>query len=142
MLIVDQVIDLKKTHVIFFFLGKTSSDDQLGLRIVFLGPAYHLTGFSIGNMGDRTSIDDIESRYYIRIEAPDKPGVLANISGVFAKEKVSIEAVVQRETVKDTAQIVIILNENKEKSIQRALKKLAALPVVKKVSNVIRVGLE
>ncbi|MFC1767910.1 homoserine dehydrogenase [Candidatus Margulisiibacteriota bacterium] len=88
------------------------------------------------------NIVDIKSRYYIRLEAPDRAGVLSGISGVFAKEKVSIQTVVQKENVKDTAQIVIILHENVEKSIQKALKKIALLPMVKKISNVIRVGLD
>jgi len=86
-------------------------------------------------------IGDIRSRYYIRLEAPDRPGVLAGISGAFAKKKVSIQEVVQRESKGKTAQIVIILHENREKDIQDALKKIAKLPVVKRICNVIRVGL-
>lgn len=85
-------------------------------------------------------IGDIRSRYYIRLEAPDKPGVLAGISGAFAKKKVSIEEVVQRESKGGSAQIVIILHENKERDIQSALKAISKLPVVKKIRSVIRVG--
>jgi len=87
-------------------------------------------------------IGDIRSRYYIRLEAPDSPGVLAGISGVFARKKVSIQEVVQRESKGKTAQIVIILHENKEKDIQAALKIISKLPVVKRISSVIRVGIE
>jgi homoserine dehydrogenase len=87
-------------------------------------------------------IGEIRSRYYIRLEAPDKPGVLAGISGVFSKKKVSIQEVVQRESKGKTAQIVIILHENREKDIQDALKIISKLPVVKKICSVIRVGIE
>jgi homoserine dehydrogenase len=86
-------------------------------------------------------IGDIRSRYYIRLEAPDMPGVLAGISGVFAKKKVSIQEVVQRESKGRNAQIVIILHENREKDIQEALKIISKLPVVKKICSVIRVGI-
>ncbi len=84
---------------------------------------------------------DIRSRYYIRLEAPDMPGVLAGISGVFAKKKVSIQEVVQRGSKGRNAQIVIILHENREKDIQEALKIISKLPVVKRICSVIRVGI-
>ena len=87
-------------------------------------------------------IGNIRSRYYIRLEAPDRPGVLAGISGVFAKKKVSIQEVVQRGSKGKTAQIVIILHENREKDIQDALKIISKLPVVKKIRSIIRVGIE
>ncbi len=87
------------------------------------------------------SMGDIRSRYYIRLEAPDRPGVLAGISGAFAKKKVSIQEVVQRGSKGANAQIVIILHENREKDIQDALKMISRLPVVKKISSVIRVGI-
>jgi homoserine dehydrogenase len=87
-------------------------------------------------------IGDIRSRYYIRLEAPDMPGVLSGISGVFARKKVSIQEVVQRESKGRTAQIVIILHENKEKDIQAALKIISKLPVVKRIRSVIRVGID
>jgi len=88
------------------------------------------------------NIGEIRSRYYIRLEAPDRPGVLAGISGAFAKKKVSIQEVVQRGSKGKTAQIVIILHENREKDIQDALKIISKLPVVKKIRSVIRVGIE
>lgn len=87
-------------------------------------------------------IGEVRSRYYIRLEAPDKPGVLSGISGVFAKKKVSIQEVVQKESKGSVAQIVIILDENREKDIQDALKAIKKLPVVKKICSVIRVGIE
>ena len=86
-------------------------------------------------------IGDIRSRYYIRLEVPDMPGVLAGISGVFAKKKVSIRDVLQRGSKGSTAQIVIILHENREKDIQEALKIISKMPVVKKICSVIRVGI-
>ncbi|MFH1710558.1 MAG: homoserine dehydrogenase [bacterium] len=88
------------------------------------------------------NIGEIRSRYYIRLEAPDRSGVLAGISGVFTKKKISIQEVVQRESKGKNAQIVIILHENKEKDVQDALRIIAKLPVVKRIRSVIRVGIE
>ena len=84
-------------------------------------------------------IVEITSRYYIRLQAPDRFGVLAGISKAFAQKKVSIAAVVQKETVGNTATIVIILHRTAEKNLNAALKLIKKLPQVKKVCNVIRI---
>ena len=84
-------------------------------------------------------IGDIRSRYYIRLKAPDRFGVLAGISKAFAEERVSIQAVIQKENVGSFATIVILIHEVAESNLMRALSKIKKLPVVKEVCNVIRV---
>ncbi|MFC1510913.1 homoserine dehydrogenase, partial [Candidatus Margulisiibacteriota bacterium] len=83
--------------------------------------------------------DEISNRYYIRLQAPDKAGVLAGISKAFAQKKVSISAVVQKETVGNVATIVIFLHEVVGKNLKAALKTIEKLSVVKKICNVIRI---
>ena len=56
-------------------------------------------------------IDETSNRYYIRLQTPDRSGVLASISKAFAQKKVSIAAVVQKETVGNLATIVILLDK-------------------------------
>lgn len=85
------------------------------------------------------NIDEIESRYYIRLEAPDRFGVLAAISKAFAAKKVSIAAVTQEENRGNTATIVILVHEVKEANLKAALGQIARLAVVKRISNVIRI---
>ncbi len=87
------------------------------------------------------SIGDIDSRYYIRLTAPDKHGVLATISKIFSDHKVSIAAVVQKENVANAATIVIIIHSAHESDLRKALAKLGKSTMVKKICNVIRVGL-
>lgn len=84
-------------------------------------------------------VENISSRYYIRLQAPDRFGVLAGISKAFARKKVSIAAVVQKETVGNVATIVILLHSVAEKNLKASLKIVEKLPVVKKVCNVIRI---
>ena len=86
-------------------------------------------------------LSDTQSRYYIRLTTPDKHGVLAGISKAFADQKVSIQAVVQKETVGKSATIVIITHKTPEKNLRRAVDKIKRLSVVKQVNNMIRVGL-
>jgi len=84
-------------------------------------------------------IDEIEGRYYIRLQAPDKFGVLAGIAKAFAQKKVSIAAVNQKETVGNLATIVILVHNTKEKDLRAALNIISKLPVVRKVCNLIRI---
>ncbi len=83
--------------------------------------------------------ENIKSRYYIRLRAPDRFGVLAKISRAFAQEKVSIQAVVQKETVGNVATIVILIHSVREKNMMKAITKIKKLSVVKEICNVIRV---
>lgn len=84
-------------------------------------------------------IEQIASRYYIRLRAPDKPGVLAGIARVFADKKVSIAAVTQKETVGRLATIVILVHSVEEKNLIEAIKAIKKLKVVRSVPNVIRI---
>ncbi len=84
-------------------------------------------------------IGDIKSRYYVRLRAPDKFGVLAGISKAFSDEKVSIQAVVQKETVGNVATIVILIHGVCERNLMRAISRIKRLSVIKEVCNVIRV---
>ncbi|MDI6731848.1 MAG: ACT domain-containing protein, partial [Candidatus Margulisbacteria bacterium] len=80
-----------------------------------------------------------ESRYYLRLQAPDTCGVLAGISKTFADHNVSIAAVVQKETIGKVATIVILLHKVREDNLNRALTAVKKLSVVKKVGNVIKI---
>jgi len=87
------------------------------------------------------SMDDIETQYYVRLAAKDRPGVLAQIATVFGKNKISISSAIQPEVDEKTrtAEIVIMTHPAREKAMQKALRELAGLDVVKKISNFIRV---
>jgi homoserine dehydrogenase len=84
-------------------------------------------------------IEEIASRYYIRLQAEDKHGVLAGIAKAFADKKVSIAAVTQSETVGNLATIIILVHSVQEKSLIAAVKTIKRLAVVRTVSNVIRI---
>jgi homoserine dehydrogenase len=86
-------------------------------------------------------MSEVTTRYYFRLNAPDRPGVLAQISKVLGDNSISISSVIQRESdpAAQTAVIVIMTYPAKEKGVQKALKQLKQLPVVNEVSNFIRV---
>lgn len=66
--------------------------------------------------------DDIESIFYLRLLATDKPGVLADITAIFANHNISVEAVVQKQIdEQDNAHIAIITNQVKTSDINTAV---------------------
>ena len=86
-------------------------------------------------------MDDIETQYYIRLNAADQTGVLAKIATVFGDNEISIASAIQPESddVTKTAEIVIMTHPAPEKAMQKALHELGQLEVVNEVSNCIRV---
>ncbi len=85
-------------------------------------------------------IDDIESIYYFRFTAYDRPGVLSKISGVFGEHNISIASVIQKGRSKAGAvPLVILTHKAKEKNVKEALDKIDKLPVVADKSVFIRV---
>ncbi len=86
-------------------------------------------------------VSEIETRYYLRMTVADRPGVLAQIAKTLGEHLISISSVIQKETdrMANTAEIVIMTHPAKEAAVQKALSEMAALEVVKEISNFIRV---
>jgi len=86
-------------------------------------------------------MSEIKTRYYLRMNVADRPGVLAQISKVLGDHQISISSVIQKVTdnVAQTAEIVIMSHPAQEKAMQLALEELKHLTVVKQISNFIRV---
>jgi len=84
---------------------------------------------------------EIETRYYLRMNVADRPGVLAQISKVLGDRSISISSAIQHEadSATQTAELVIMTHPAQEKAMQQALGELAQLSVVKEISNFVRV---
>jgi homoserine dehydrogenase len=90
------------------------------------------------------SMDDVHSRYYIRLVAADRPGVIAQIAGIFGARRISLTSVIQKEDVHHGngdrhAEIVFMTHQAHEASVQRALAEIRQLAVVDRIGSVIRV---
>ncbi|MCK4401850.1 homoserine dehydrogenase [bacterium] len=79
-------------------------------------------------------------RYYIRFSAVDKPGVLAKISGILGRCKISITSVIQKDRKQRGAvPIIMMTHEAKEKDIYTAIREIDKLDIIKRKSVIIRV---
>ena len=84
-------------------------------------------------------IGDTTSRYYIRMRLDDRAGTLAAMAGVFAENDASIAILLQKETIENDAEIVVVTHEVAEKKFMDAIKKFSSMEMVKEISSIIRV---
>lgn len=80
-------------------------------------------------------ISDFESAYFLRLSVDDKPGVLAKISGVFAKCGMSIVQIAQKLNDTDLepgkVPLVIVTHKTTENTVKKAVEKINALNIGK-----------
>lgn len=86
-------------------------------------------------------MEDIETRYYFRMNVLDRAGVLARIAAVMGDNSISISSVIQQESDPSnrTAEIVLMTYPAKERAIQKAMKAINKLNVVKEIGNFMRI---
>jgi homoserine dehydrogenase len=84
-------------------------------------------------------IEEIESRYYIRLSVDDKPDVLAGITHVFGEADISIASIHQKEVHSDKLPIILITHEVKEVNMNNTLEKMERLSYVHGKPIVIRI---
>ncbi|MEN6620260.1 MAG: homoserine dehydrogenase [Smithella sp.] len=85
-------------------------------------------------------IDNIETKYYFRFSAVDRPGVLSKISGILGENNISIATVIQKTRQKEGAvPIVMTTYKAMEKNVRRALKIIDKLNIVLDPTIVVRI---
>ncbi|ASF48627.1 homoserine dehydrogenase [Methylovulum psychrotolerans] len=86
------------------------------------------------------SAERIKTSYYLRLNAEDKPGVLADVTKILADHDISIEAIIQKEPPKEsTALPIIMLTQiTLEQEMNAAIRAIEALPTVSGKVNRIR----
>ena len=80
----------------------------------------------------------VNTRYLIRLDVNDRPGVLASVAQIFATNKVSIETVRQSGRG-NSAELIVMTHSADEGSLGKTVKELAKSEVVKSVESVLRV---
>ena len=100
-------------------------------------------GCSIEELEQRTivAIEEIETSFYMRFSALDKPGVLSDITKIMADSGISIEAIVQKEQPagEDYVNVIIVTDVTQEKLLSTAIKSIEKLETVRDTIKSIRV---
>jgi homoserine dehydrogenase len=76
-------------------------------------------------------MDEIETRYYLRLQVKDKPGVIAAVSKILGDKEISISSFVQREgQSENNVSLLILTHLAKEKKIKEAIAGIEKLKAV------------
>jgi homoserine dehydrogenase len=89
------------------------------------------------------TIDEVESRYYLRLTVEDRSGVIAKVSKVLGDADISIASVLQREAPETHTPghvpLIMMLHTARDRAVRQAVEAIDRLPVVKARTVVIRV---
>lgn len=76
-------------------------------------------------------IEQLRSRYYLRLTAKDEPGVMAQVSHALGQHGISLSAILQRETEQSKhVPVVITTHLAQEGAVRRALRQIDGLPTI------------
>jgi len=79
-------------------------------------------------------------RFYVRIEVEDRPGVLAQVAGIFGSEKIGISSVLQPEgRGAGSVPLVFLLEPAPLSSLHRAIASICKLPNTRAPATILRV---
>ncbi|WIF93960.1 homoserine dehydrogenase [Caminicella sporogenes] len=95
---------------------------------------------SNNNITSKLVVNNIgQSKYYVRLEVVDEPGVLGKIAINFGKYGVSLESVVQRARGEKTVPLVFITHETDREKLDKALEEISSFSVVDKIASILKV---
>jgi homoserine dehydrogenase len=85
-------------------------------------------------------IGQVVSRYYVRLSVIDQPGVMAKITSILGAAHIGISSVIQPEGhVGESVPLILMIHDAPNAAMQKALARIARLPVVKAPPVMIRV---
>ncbi len=88
------------------------------------------------------SMDDVQTAYYLRLNAVDKPGVLANVTAILGKLDISIEAIIQKEPdpTANVVPVIFLTQRVLERNMNEAIRRIEELDSIS--GSVFRVRVE
>lgn len=88
------------------------------------------------------AIEDIESAYYLRLQAADRPGVMAQVSRIMGDLDISIEAILQKEPGpgETTVPLIMLTRRVREHQVDEAIRRFGELEAI--IGDVTRIRVE
>lgn len=88
------------------------------------------------------SMDEVVTAYYLRLQALDRPGVLADVTRILSQHGINIEAILQKpaDTAEGTVPVIILTKLVVEREMNAAITELQALTEI--VAPVTRIRME
>jgi homoserine dehydrogenase len=88
---------------------------------------------------ERLPLDEVRTKYYLRLMVDDQPGVLAQIAHRLGASRVSVAQMFQVPAVRGQASITMLTHETRDKDAREAAAAIAGLPSVVKGPRAIRI---
>jgi len=87
-------------------------------------------------------MEDVVTAYYLRMQAKDEPGVLADVTRILGDKGISIEAIIQKEPEGNSteANVIMLTHTVVEKQMNEAIQKIESLDTIS--GEVIRIRME
>ncbi len=82
---------------------------------------------------------DVETRFCVRMQVVDRPGMLAQIATEFGVQGVSLDSIVQKKSDGETAEIFWMTHRTRQSAMTSSLQAFEKMNAVREVSSVLRV---
>jgi homoserine dehydrogenase len=88
------------------------------------------------------SMEEVKTAYYLRMQAVDQPGVLAEVTRVFGDQGISIEAILQKEPAlgEHHVPIIMLTQPVRERNMNEAIRRIETLEPIE--GKIMRIRLE
>lgn len=120
--------------------GPTASSVMADIIDIVRGVKLPDLGFVSLAPTDVLPIEKIRSSYYLRLGVVDQAGVMANVSTILSRYRVSIEALIQKDARRGDAQIVLLTDEVLESEMVDAISEIESNEAVTSKVSMIRVS--
>jgi homoserine dehydrogenase len=88
---------------------------------------------------ERLPLDEVRTKYYLRLLVEDRPGVLAQVANRLAAAGVSVAQMFQEPGVRGEASITMLTHEARDKDARDAAKAIGELPSIRKAPRAVRI---
>jgi homoserine dehydrogenase len=122
--------------------GPTASSVVADIMDIARGVAYKPFTLPVSSLEKPTfcSVESLKCSYYLRLSVIDKPGVLAEVTGIFKNEGISLRSFLQHShTPEQAVQLVLTTHETEEFAMRKAVDTIGKLATVKEKPYMIRI---
>ncbi|WP_409524764.1 homoserine dehydrogenase [Nitrincola sp. MINF-07-Sa-05] len=86
------------------------------------------------------NVEETVSGYYLRLQAVERPGVLAHVTRILGEKGINIEAIIQQETKEAQVPVIMLTQRVEERMMNEALREIEALPDI--LGEVVRIRVD
>jgi homoserine dehydrogenase len=85
-------------------------------------------------------VEETTSAYYLRLQAVERPGVLAHVTRILGEKGINIEAIIQKQTTEAQVPVIMLTQRVEERMMNEAIREIEALPDI--LGEIIRIRVE